>query len=193
MSCKIIFRVGLCAFLLTIFSCSTSETAISETAISETATSKPVPQATITETAQPVSKELVSDNNSPDVLISLGDEKLTVQQLEWLQPNANEQQIAGITKWWLENELLYAEAKKRGIANKPKAKFVAELTKKKIISQQLAANVYESVEISDQNVLDYYEKNKQLDPSLTQPGFLGFSHIRTRTAEEAQAAIERIK
>jgi len=170
---KATFRAGLCALMLTIASCADQEA---------------VP---LEDVAKPESKQLDSDTS--EVIVSLGDKKLTIRQVEWVQPNADEQKIAKFANWWLENELLYAEARKRGLTRKPKAKFIADMMKKRAFSQELRTQVQDDVKISDKKVLDYYEKNKETDPSLKQPGYLSFSHIRTKTLEEATVVLERIK
>ena len=171
MFCKVVFRVGLCMFLLTAASCSAPEAV----------TPKSAPETT------------VKDVSGSEVIISLGDKKLTMQQVEWMQPGADKNTIAKVADWWLGNELLYAEAESRGITGQPKAKFLAELMAKKSFVQQLASQVNDAVKISDEKVLAYYEENKETDPRLKQSGYLSFSHIRTKTQEQAQAALERIK
>jgi len=132
--------------------------------------------------------------NPSDVLVSLGDKKLTLEQIKWMEPDADEQKVIYLANWWLEDELLLAEAEKRGITEEPKMKFLAELIKKKEISKELVLRVRNSISmVSDKEVLDYYEKNKNDNTELMQPGYLSFSHIRTETLEQAQAVAEKIK
>ena len=181
MLCKIIFRVGLCVVLLAIASCSAPETI----------TSKETAEVSRVETAEAKSEE--AESRASEVIISLGDKKLTMQQVKWVLPGADNQRTAKFANWWLENELLYAEAEKRGVTKEPKAKFIAELMKKKAFSQELVLRVKDAVKISDEKVRDYYETNKDTDFRLKQPGYLNFSHIRTKTLEEAQTVLERIK
>jgi peptidyl-prolyl cis-trans isomerase C len=164
-----------------IVSCSTVKT----TAVN------PAAKATATQTAKPAAKQ--ADSNTPVVIISLGDKKLTLQQIKWMAPKIDDQTILRAVDWWLENELLYAEAQKRGITKEPKTKFIDELVKKKAIGDQLISQVRDAVKISDEQVRDYYEKNKETDTMLVQSGYLSFSHIAARTLEEAQAAMEKLK
>jgi peptidyl-prolyl cis-trans isomerase C len=186
MLCKITLRTKLGLSLLAIVycyivSCSTVKT----TAVN------PAAKATATQTAKPAAKQ--ADSNTPVVIISLGDKKLTLQQIKWMAPKIDDQTILRAVDWWLENELLYAEAQKRGITKEPKTKFIAELVKKKAIGDQLISQVRDAVKISDEQVRDYYEKNKETDTMLVQSGYLSFSHIAARTLEEAQAAMEKLK
>lgn len=184
---KTIFRGGLCLLLLTVASCLESETPASRSTVQvgevETAPIGPVAE----------SEEVVKDTS--EVIVSLGDKKLTRQQAEWMQPGAvrDDNLLARFADWWVENELLYEEAERRGITSEPKAKFIAELMKKRAIATELGIHVRDSVKISDEKLLDYYEENKQTDSKLEEPGYLSFSHVRTRTLEDAQAVLERIK
>ena len=172
---KITFRVGLYVLLFTIASCLTPET------------------ISVKGTAETKSKNLDNSAVDSEVIISFGDKKLTMQQVKWMQPGADKKTIARIADWWLDNELLYAEAERRGITREPKAAFLSELMRKKGFAQQLASQVQNAAKISDEKVLAYYEQNKDTDPKLKQPGYLSFSHIRTKTLEQAQAALKRIK
>jgi len=133
------------------------------------------------------------NSDASKVLISLGDKKLTIQQARWLMPKADNQQLANIANFWLENELLYAEAEKNGITNNPQIKFISELNRKQEFSKEMAVTVQRLVKISDEAALDYYEKNKDTDPLIKREGSLTFSHIRTKTLEEAQVVLQRIK
>lgn len=173
MLCRIIFSLGLCALLLTIASCDALEGVTSEVQV------QPATDVPVTEGSQ--------------VLVSLGEKKLTTERMDWIQPGADSQKIASIAKWWLENELLYEEAERRGITSEPKARFVAELGMKKALSRELVSRVRDSVEISDEQISIYYQENKDTDPSLKQPGYLSFSHIRTKTLVDANSVLERIK
>jgi peptidyl-prolyl cis-trans isomerase C len=138
-------------------------------------------------------EESAADSNASQVLISLGDEKLTMQQIGWRVPNPQDAQIARLAKSWLETELMYAEAERRGITKQPRAEFFADIMRKTAFSQELRRQVTEAVKITDEDVAAYYEKNKQTDPESTTSGNLSFSHIRTNTLEEAQAVLEKLK
>lgn len=172
---KIIFKACLCLLALTIaysWSCKTATPVYAE-------------------------ESEKTDNDASEIIICLGDKKLTMQQVKWADPEVvpsiDRQRIADFANWWLENELLYAEAQRRGVTNEPGAKFVAEMMRKRAFAQELKSRVRDSVKISDEESLAYYEKNKETDPRLKVPGFLSFSHIRTKTLKEAEAVLERIK
>jgi len=143
------------------------------------------------ETVRVESKEPGIDDS--EVLISLGDKKLTMGQIKWRYPDPQPPQIVTLANWWIKNELLYAEAVKRGILNEPRARFFAETGRRGGFAQGLAMQVRDAVEVSDETVSAYYEKNKNTDSRLSKQGTLGFSHVRTGTLQEAQAVLERIK
>ena len=105
--------VILCCYIA---SCSTDDTA-----------AKSATRTDAAQIAQPTSKPALE--NTSEVIISWKDKKLTLQQISWMYPSTNNKTIARAANWWLENELLYAEAEKRGITKEPKAKFIAELTR----------------------------------------------------------------
>lgn len=178
---KIAFRAGLCVVLLAFASCSAPETI----------TSKDTAEVSMVETAKAEGEELVSETS--EIIISLGDKKLTMEQVKWIHQDADNRKMAWFADWWLENELMYAEAERRGITKEPKVKFIAELMRKKVFSQELTSRVRDAVEVSDEKALAYYEKTKETDLRIKQPGYLSFSHIRTKTLEEAEAVLERIK
>ncbi len=173
----------LCMFLLTIASCSPPQTDPAEVAgISEI------------DPAVMESQPIPDPNYTSDVIITLGDKKLTRSQVSWLSPNASGQaQIAKVANWWLETELLYAEAQKRNITDLPRPCFLADIKKKETFAKELIAEVRISVDVKDEQVMAYYEQNKDTDPLLQREERISFSHIKTETIEQANAALERIK
>lgn len=205
MYCNAVLRVTVFIILLTFASCKGPEIATPEgvheigevetagsaegqTVESRDVETPEVPEVTIVQagTEEPNSDAL-------EVIISLGDNKLTMQQIKWIHPRATDSQIANLTKWWLENELLYVEAEKRGIVDEPRAKFLAELMRKNVFQKELVTRLQDAVKVTDEDILAYYEKNKQTDPKLMGRGYLGFSHVRTKTRQEAQQVLERIQ
>ena len=174
MFCKVLFRTGLCLFLLTVASCETPE-------------KKPSSSATI----KIETKETAG--NQSEVIIRFGNEKLTRQQAEWMQPGADDQKLAELAGWWLDNELLYAQAQKRKITDDPKIQFLAELMRKQVYSKEIGLQVQQAVKIDDEKLKAYYEETKTTDPRLSPPALFSFSHIKTKTVEDAQKALERIK
>jgi len=148
-------------------------------------------QAGEVEVAETEIKETSGD--ASEVIVSLGAKKLTMAQIAWRAPNASDHQIAGLAKWWLDNEILYDEAEKRGVTNDPNAKFFAEMMRKSGFVEALIKQIRDAVSVSDERALAYYEENKETDPRLSQQGYLTFSHITTGTLSEAEAVLKRLK
>ncbi len=134
-----------------------------------------------------------SEPDPCDVVLSLGDKELTFQQVKWLRPSTNVEQIARVANHWLDTELLYDEAVEREIQNSSKVKFLSDFTVKRTIANELVTQIRNSTEPTDEDVFELYEKTKEKDRSLKEPMYLSFTHIRTKTMEEAQAVIDRIE
>lgn len=171
---KIILHIGLCILLLSITSCNTPAPVSEQAAV------------TATKAAQ------VSPDSS-EVVISLGDKQLTMQQVELLEANASPEAVKQIADYWLTTELLYEEAMRRGFRDDARVKFLTDFEAKRIYARELARKVGDSVEVAEQDMLDYYEKNKETDRRLKAPLTLSFSHVKTNTLQEAETALERIK
>ena len=174
-----IFVVGVCVFLLFVASCDEQAAAPLESAGG----------------VQVQNKEVAGDASevSSDMLVSLDGKQFTKKHVSWMRPDSDDARMAGLANWWLETELLYAEAEKRGITNDEKTKFLANLRFKQAFSKELVSQIRESVEVSAKEVQDYYNENRDTDVRLQQPGHVSFTHIRTNTLEEGQAALKRIE
>jgi parvulin-like peptidyl-prolyl isomerase len=110
-----------------------------------------------------------------------------------MQPGADDQKLAELAGWWLDNELLYAEAQRRKMTDDPKTQFLAELMRKQVYSKEIGLQVQQAVKIDDAKLNAYYEETKTTDPRLSPPALFSFSHIKTKTVEDAQKALEKIK
>jgi parvulin-like peptidyl-prolyl isomerase len=101
--------------------------------------------------------------------------------------------LVSLANSWIETELIYAEAQRRGVTNDPQAIFLADMHSKMAVGQVLRAQVQAEATVSDEEVRTYYEQGKDTDRRLQKPGRLSFTHIRTRTIEDAQKVLERLK
>lgn len=185
MVCKLVFQVGMCVLLLSISACSTQTPDVVPTTLQATAEPEPVEQE-----KQPAPE-------SEQFVVRLDDQKLTSQHLRWLnrrQPGTDPSgpTLKAIADYWLNIQLLYEEAGRRGLTDDPQAKFEAELAVKNAYVRTLVQQVREQAQPTDEQALDYYQKNKDTDPALKEQRRFSFSHIRTKTLREAQALIQRI-
>ncbi len=169
------FRVVLCVFLLSIASCTEQEA------------------VTVGQTSQVQAAREVAASSGSEMIIRLGDKEFTKQHANWMRPDSDDFKMAELANWWYETELLYAEAERRGLTKEGKMMFVSELKKKQNVAQELIKRVRESVVVSEKEIKDYYEENKETDIRLKEAGNLSFTHVRTKTAEEAAAVLKRIK
>ncbi|MHC4619565.1 MAG: peptidyl-prolyl cis-trans isomerase [Planctomycetota bacterium] len=67
------------------------------------------------------------------------------------------------------------------------------MMRRNTFAQVLRAEVQDAAKISEEDVLAHYEQNKFADPRLSRPGYLTFSHVRTKTLDEANSALTRLK
>ncbi len=213
MFAKIILTAAICVLLLSFSACTTPESVNNEAPkivtpelkppiveVAPKAEEPPQPPKVIepeAPTVQPVEPPvelqppMVDPEDDSEVVVSFRDSKLTMNQVNLMHLNPTNFQIANLARSWLLNEILIAEAVKRGIPETPKGKFVSEMMRRGGYIQVLKGVVEESVQITDQEVLDYYQRRGQIDPQNR--GTLEFAHFQAGTLEEAEKIIERLK
>jgi peptidyl-prolyl cis-trans isomerase C len=90
----------------------------------------------------------------------------------------------------IKKEILYQEAVKKGLDQSPEFKQKLEEFKKlTLISELLEKEIMSKGGVTDQDVKDYYEKNKADFVATSQ---IKASHILVNTEEEAQKILERL-
>jgi parvulin-like peptidyl-prolyl isomerase len=175
---KTVFGITLPALLLGMTACSTD-----------------APQAT--KSAVDV-KARQSGPEAEQAIATVGDKKLTYKQIEWLTRRRggsppSPRAIHRMAEYWIDIELLSEEAKKNKLQHGEKAQFVADFGVKEAYANAMVEYIRGTVEITEQDIQDYYEKNKLTSSQITEPPRLSFSHIRTKTLDAAQAALERVR
>jgi peptidyl-prolyl cis-trans isomerase C len=91
----------------------------------------------------------------------------------------------------VKRELLYKEALKKGLdKDQEYVKKLDEFKKITLVGLLLQKEIEAKVKVSDQDVKDYYEKNKDKFAPVTQ---IRASHILVKTEEEAKKIEERLK
>ncbi|MHC4645428.1 MAG: peptidyl-prolyl cis-trans isomerase [Planctomycetota bacterium] len=209
---RIIVRISLCVILLSIVSCSDSETSTPKLNMepeAEAVNVREVEAAEVVETEtvkadEPQSAEVepvpipeadINDVNDEDleVVIAFGDYKLTMREIKLIHPQAEDSQIVRLANSWLETHLLYAEAERRGITRDPKMQFIADMMKKGEFIKGLRTQVENTIVVSDDDIQAYYDEKKDTDRGLTKMGYLSFTHVRTKTLEEATDVLEKVK
>jgi parvulin-like peptidyl-prolyl isomerase len=91
----------------------------------------------------------------------------------------------------VKRELLYKEALKKGLDKDPEyVKKLEDFKKITLVGLLLQKEIEGKVKVSDQEVKDYYEKNKGKFAPVTQ---IRASHILVKTEEEAKQIEEKLK
>jgi parvulin-like peptidyl-prolyl isomerase len=149
------------------------------------------------ETAEPQAEDKTVSQEPQDinsvVLVSLGEKALTIGQAKWVVRDEDPAKLSGYAKMWLEVELLYEEAQRQGLTEDKKEAFRADMAMKRTFGNVIVSSMFKNVEVTDQEVKDYYEKNKFENRQLYTPAIFSISHIRVGTLREAQNALKFIK
>lgn len=91
----------------------------------------------------------------------------------------------------IKKELLYQEALKKGLDKDPEFRNKVEDFKKiTLIGQLLEKEIEMKSQITDEDIRNYYEKNKEDFSNVTQ---IKASHILVKTEEEAKRILDRLK
>jgi len=139
--------------------------------------------------------EVQADQIGPEeeVIISYGDKKLTMRHIEYLQPKADAKTIKKIADWWLTTQLLAEEAAKRGVTQDPAVRLRADLRAKQMHAEGLKEHVRNAVQVSEDQMRDYYDQNKESDRRINEPAKLSFTHVTSKTLEESQQVLGKVK
>jgi len=88
-------------------------------------------------------------------------------------------------------EVLYLEAKKRGLEkDKDLQKKLEQIKKLTLINQLLEKEIKASAKVTEKDIKDYYNKYKD---DFIMPNQVRLSHIVTKTEDDAKKAYERLK
>jgi len=131
--------------------------------------------------------------HAEDVLVSYGDKKLTMRHIEYMQPGADSRTIKMIAKWWLPTQLFSAEAVKRGLDKDPAVRFRADLRVKQEYAERLRKHIRDTTQVSEDQLRDFYDQNKETDRRINEPAKLSFTHVSSKTLEESKAILEKVK
>lgn len=133
----------------------------------------------------------IEDSN---IAARVGDVVLTQEDLknrltlEGLAPDRKSDFIEN----WINQELLYQEAKQMGIESTDELKWQLENIEKQFIVNKLVEKTFaEKIHISDPESQDYYEKNKSL--FTVDEDEVHLFHILTKTQAEAEIVLQEIR
>ncbi|GAF76491.1 unnamed protein product [marine sediment metagenome] len=94
-----------------------------------------------------------------------------------------------IVKHWIETELLFQEASRRGIDQSPDLLEKLEEVKKRMITLMLIQEELDKVGVSDEEIADYFERYQS---RFRTPEMVRLRHILVETKEEAEEIQERL-
>jgi peptidyl-prolyl cis-trans isomerase C len=135
--------------------------------------------------------ELLQD--ADQVVMVFDGNELTVGQLQYLSPRLTAKTAKEAADYWLDAQLFYEEAIRRGLDKDAKTKFTADMEYKKVFAKTLVERVVSKININDKQIKEYYDKNKDTDPSLKDPMFLSFSHVKVDELETAVKVLKRLQ
>ncbi len=195
MRCENIFRIVLLALLLIgVVSCQEGEQQRAASFVpEESVTAEPEPVKAESAVEPPVEVQAEPVGPEEEVIVSYGEKKLTLRHIEYLQPGADASTIKKMADWWLRTQLLAEEAIARGLDEDPVVRYKVSLRTKQEYADALNRHVQNAVQISEGQMRDYYEENKESDRRINEPAKLSFTHISSKTLEEAQQVLEKIK
>ena len=100
-------------------------------------------------------------------------------------------QESDFIKRWVDQELLYQEAKRLGLDNSVKLRWELEQVEKEYLIQELLEGTFaDRVHVTEEEIASYYEENKEA--FLVEEDEVRAQHILTRTKAEADIARQEI-
>ena len=132
-----------------------------------------------------------------DILVSIGDTHITVTDFNERVSNLPERyrQIAIKRKAvyiqeLINDTLLYQEALRNGLdRDEDVKKVIAEASKKILVAKLLNSKIESAIEVSDEEIEEYYSKNKF---RYMTPEVMRASHILVNTLEDANRVVEEL-
>jgi len=144
--------------------------------------------------APPAGPENTAVPQDPNyVVMTLDGNDFTIGQAKFFTTQLDYETLKNIADYWLNTQLLYEEAVKRGVDKDAKTKFLADIGYKKAIASAMIEKIQNDVKVSDEDAKKYYDDNKETDSRLREPNYLSFSHITVETLDQAQDVRKRIE
>ncbi|MDO8304141.1 MAG: peptidyl-prolyl cis-trans isomerase [Sedimentisphaerales bacterium] len=145
----------------------------------------------VMQTPTSVAEPNLATGNPDEVMAKYGDQTLTLRDIMFFIPAPTATSAKQLVQQWLELQMMYDAAKVRGLTEDPKSKITADLNSKQIFAKELMNKIAADVNIPESQVRKYYDENKTTDPQLSEPDRFSFTHIKVKTAEEANSIKKR--
>jgi peptidyl-prolyl cis-trans isomerase C len=125
-----------------------------------------------------------------DVVAQVGDQKLTRGELDlikkYLAPKMPAEQEPRLIEFWKFNAALSNQARKNGFDQNPELEPAKKMMTNQFLGQLYMRSKATNVEVTDQEVKDYYEANKS-QPSFQDGAYVTAKFIATAKREEIDA------
>jgi len=131
------------------------------------------------------------------VIVKIGNEELTLEKLRQIIPTPQKEllspeQVQNFIQRWIDNELMYQEAIRLEMnKNEELIKVIEKAEKDFLINRLLDSLLTQDVSISEQEIINYYEMNK--DNFLRAKPEIRAFHILVADGDEAKSIRRRIR
>ncbi len=132
------------------------------------------------------------------ILARVNDQVLTLEEFNQQFENITPPRYPGrfrpemgqrFVEHWIETELRFQEASRRGIDESPDLLEKVEEVKKRMITQMLIQEEMNKLELSDEEVAGYFDRYKR---RFSIPAMIRIKHILVKTEEEAKEIKDRL-
>lgn len=108
---------------------------------------------------------LACGEKKDDVLVKVDGSVLTVEEFKKYIPDADldkigEENVTAFLRNWADQEVLYLEAKKRGLEDEDSVRMVIEQYKKNLLAMELVRREFGTGDVSDSEIVAYFESHK---------------------------------
>jgi len=137
------------------------------------------------------------DKIDKQVIVSVGNRNLTLEQLNReipvsVQPIVSQKQLSNYVQQWIEMELIYQDALRRGMDRDRDFEKELERSKREILVRKYYGKYLSAeAQISDEEMIEYFEENK--DNFILAQDEIKALHILVPTYNEANEARARIR
>lgn len=135
-----------------------------------------------------------------DVIVTVDGSKLTVKEFEQYVPDADYQRIGedrinAFLEDWVQQEVLYLQAKRLGIDKEDSVSFVLDQYAKNFLAMELVRREFGTTTVTEMEIRDYFEQHKEEFLYAVKLGqiVLPTRELATRTSEEIKAGADFFK
>ncbi|MFA9408125.1 MAG: peptidylprolyl isomerase [Candidatus Dadabacteria bacterium] len=112
-----------------------------------------------------------NDGSDSNILVTIGSENITtddltseLNKLSFKQKSiytSSPEKLNGFLQTHINEKVLYNEAVKRGIENREDIQEDIESYKKKLVTKTLGKEIFEEIELNQEEIKEYYDKNQE--------------------------------